>query len=372
MREILLVTLIVSILSSVPLSTVNAAESSGNGYNIETVAEGLAYPWSIAFLPNGDYLVAQRGGEVRRISAAGEVGEPLSGLPDTYVASQGGYFDVILDPDFASNQIIYLSFAYGTPAENGTRIVKGVLNGTQVDNIETLFTVDPLKDTPVHYGGKMIFLPDGTLMMTTGDGFEYREAAQDKFSLLGKIIRINKDGSAPADNPFADGNEGNPKVWSYGHRSPQGLVFDAATGTVYMHEHGAQGGDELNEVLPGRNYGWPAVTKGINYSGAYVSPLRSAPGVEEPLAFWVPSISPSGLAIYNGAAFPQWQGDLFVGALIDQEVRKIEIESNRVVSEESIFTEIGARIRDVRVGPNGYLYILTDSDNGKVLRVVPN
>jgi len=376
MRFLLSVTVTILAMIFAAIGAVNAATQSNDqsavAYKLETIAEGLDFPWSIAFLPNGDYLVALRVGEVRRISAAGEVSEPFSGLPDTYVASQGGYFDIMLDPDFTSNQTVYLSFAHGSATENGTRIIKGTLNGTAVENVQTLFTVSPLKDTPVHYGGKMIFLQDGTLLMTTGDGFEYREAAQDRFSLLGKIIRINKDGSIPADNPYADGNQGDPKVWSYGHRSPQGLVLDEATGIVYMHEHGAQGGDELNAVLPARNYGWPAVTKGDNYSGAYVSPLKSAPGVEEPLTYWVPSIAPSGLAIYNGAAFPQWQGDLFVGALVDQEVRHIKIEAGKVVSEEPIFTEIAARIRDIRVGPDGFLYILTDSDSGKVLRVVPN
>jgi len=367
---------IIVALISLPVGTVNAASQSGNqtaaGYKIETLAEGLDFPWSIAFLPNGNFLVALRVGEVRRISATGEVGEPLTGLPDTYVASQGGYFDVMLDPDYATNQTIYLSFAHGTAAENGTRIIKGTLHDTAVENIQTLFTVSPLKDTPVHYGGKMIFLQDGTLMMTTGDGFQYREAAQDRFNLLGKIIRINKDGSVPSDNPYADGSQGDPKVWSYGHRSPQGLVLDDATGIVYMHEHGAQGGDELNAILPALNYGWPAVTKGVNYSGAYVSPLTSAPGIEEPLTYWVPSIAPSGLAIYDGAAFPQWQGDLFIGALVDQEVRHLKMESGKIVSEAPVFSEINARIRDVRVGPDGFLYILTDSDSGKVLRVVPD
>ncbi|MBL4820198.1 MAG: PQQ-dependent sugar dehydrogenase [Gammaproteobacteria bacterium] len=376
MRDLLLATAIILALISAPTGAVNAATQSSDkaaaGYKIETIAEGLNFPWSITFLPNGDYLVALRVGEVRRISAAGEVSEPLAGLPDTYVAGQGGYFDIMLDPDFASNQTVYLSFAHGTAAENGTRIIKGTLSDTAVENVQTLFTVSPLKDTPVHYGGKMIFLQDGTLMMTTGDGFQYREAAQDRFSLLGKIIRINKDGSVPRDNPYADGRQGDPKVWSYGHRSPQGLVLDDATGIVYMHEHGAQGGDELNVILPALNYGWPAVTKGINYSGAYVSPLKSAPGIEEPLTFWVPSIAPSGLAIYDGAAFPQWQGDLFVGALVDQEVRHLKIESGKIVSEVPVFTEIGARIRDIRVGPDGFLYILTDSDSGKVLRVVPD
>ncbi|MFB0970854.1 MAG: PQQ-dependent sugar dehydrogenase, partial [Pseudomonadales bacterium] len=240
-----------------------------------------------------------------------------------------------------------------------------------VENLQTIYTVSPLKDTPVHYGGKMIFLKDGTLMMTTGDGFEYREAAQDKFSQLGKIIRINSDGTVPKDNPYADGANGDPKVWSYGHRSPQGLVLDSKTDMIYMHEHGPKGGDELNLVLPARNYGWSAVTKGINYSGAYVSPLKSAPSVEEPLTYWVPSIAPSGLAIYEGAAFPQWQGDLFVGALVDEDVRQIKMQAGKVVSDKSVFTEIAARIRDVRVGPDGYLYILTDSESGKVLRVVP-
>ena len=376
MRKKLLATMLALTVFAISVSAANAAAESINqrdsGYKVETVADGLDYPWSIAFLPNGDYLVALRIGEVRRISAQGDIGEPLTGLPDAYVASQGGYFDIMLDPDFSTNQTIYLSFAHGNAAANGTRIVKGTLNNMAVENVQTLFTVSPLKDTAAHYGGKMIFLQDGTIMMTTGDGFEYREAAQDTFSLLGKIVRINKDGSVPNDNPYADGKKGDPRVWSYGHRSPQGLALDTKTGIVYMHEHGPQGGDELNAVLPAVNYGWPAVTQGINYSGAYVSPLKSAPGVVEPLTYWVPSIAPSGLAIYDGAAFPQWQGDLFIGALVDEEVRHLTLESGRVASEKPVFPEIAARIRDIRVGPDGFLYILTDSDSGKVLRVVPN
>ena len=379
MRVLLFVTVTIFAMVTTSVRTVNAAEdpatqtqpSSAADYEIQTVAEGLDFPWSIAFLPNGDYLVALRVGEVRRITAAGDIGAPLARLPLSYVAGQGGYFDIMLDPEFKSNQTVYLSFAHGTPEANGTRIAKGTLTEDAVENLQTIYTVSPLKDTPVHYGGKMIFLKDGTLMMTTGDGFEYREAAQDKFSQLGKIIRINSDGTVPKDNPYADGANGDPKVWSYGHRSPQGLVLDSKTDMIYMHEHGPKGGDELNLVLPARNYGWSAVTKGINYSGAYVSPLKSAPSVEEPLTYWVPSIAPSGLAIYEGAAFPQWQGDLFVGALVDEDVRQIKMQAGKVVSDKSVFTEIAARIRDVRVGPDGYLYILTDSESGKVLRVVP-
>ena len=340
-------------------------------YTLETVADDLNYPWSIAFMPEGDYLVAMRSGEVRRISADGEVSPALEGLPASYVLSQGGYFDITLDPNFADNQRIYLSFAYGTPEQNGTRIVSGRLNGDRVENVTPIFTVAPLKDTAVHYGGKMLFLPDGTLAMTTGDGFEYREAAQDTFNMMGKIIRINSDGSIPADNPYASNGLGNAAVWSYGHRNPQGLVLDKTTGRLYSHEHGAKGGDELNLIKPDTNYGWPAVTKGVNYSGAYVSPLRSAPGVEEPLTFWDPSIGASGLAIYEGDAFPDWQGKLFVGALVDEEVRMLTLSDGAVTDEQAMFSEIGARIRDVRTGPDGMLYLLTDSEQGKVIRVIP-
>ena len=345
--------------------------SAQASYSLETVAENLNFPWSIAFTPEGDYLVAMRSGVVRRISAGGEVSPALEGLPASYVLSQGGYFDITLDPGFTDNQRIYLSFAYGTPELNGTRIVTGRLNGNRVENVTPIFTVSPLKDTAVHYGGKMLFLPDGTLVMTTGDGFEYREAAQDTFNLMGKIIRINSDGSIPADNPYANNGLGNAAVWSYGHRNPQGLVLDKMSGHLYSHEHGAKGGDELNLIKPDTNYGWPAVTKGVNYSGAYVSPLRSAPGIEEPLTYWDPSIGASGLAIYDGDAFPNWRGKLFIGALVDEEVRMLTLSDGRVVDEQAMFSEIGARIRDVRTGPDGLLYLLTDSEQGKVIRVVP-
>ena len=344
--------------------------SAQASYSLETVAENLNFPWSIAFTPEGDYLVAMRSGVVRRISAGGEVSPALEGLPASYVLSQGGYFDITLDPGFTDNQRIYLSFAYGTPELNGTRIVTGRLNGNRVENVTPIFTVSPLKDTAVHYGGKMLFLPDGTLVMTTGDGFEYREAAQDTFNLMGKIIRINSDGSIPADNPYASNGLGNAAVWSYGHRNPQGLVLDKMSGHLYSHEHGAKGGDELNLIKPDTNYGWPAVTKGVNYSGAYVSPLRSAPGIEEPLTYWDPSIGASGLAIYDGDAFPNWRGKLFIGALVDEEVRMLTLSDGRVVDEQAMFSEIGARIRDVRTGPDGMLYLLTDSEQGKVIRVV--
>ena len=344
---------------------------SQTSYRLDTIAQGVPYPWSVAFLPGGDYLVALRGGELRRISADGEVSPALANTPATFVKGQGGYFDVLLDPDFANNQQIFLSFAHGDKSANATRIIKARLESNSLEDIEIIYTVSPSKDTPAHYGGRMLFLNDNTLVMTTGDGFQYREASQDPLSDLGKIIRINRDGSVPADNPFADGNNGSPTVYSLGHRSPQGLDYDAATNTLYMHEHGPKGGDEVNIVKPGKNYGWPVTSHGVNYSGARVSPFTERPGIESPLHVWTPSIAPSGLSYYNGSAFLDWRGNLFVGALVTKDVRRLKLVGGAVTEEEILFSELGARIRDVRTGPDGLLYLLTDEENGKLVRVSP-
>lgn len=340
---------------------VNAAE-----YQIETVAEGFELPWSIDFLPDGGYLVTTRPGEIYRLSADGEKSEPLEGAPPTYFAGQGGYFDIVLDPNFSENNTVYLAYAGGTPETNGTTITRATLDESGFVDAEVIFTASPTKDTPLHYGGKMLFLPDGTLMVTTGDGFQYREAPLDKSSHLGKVIRINDDGSIPEGNPFS-GEDGDPLVFSYGHRNPQGMAIDSETGDVYLHEHGPKGGDEVNLISAGANYGWPAVTYGDNYTGAYVSPLKQYPGVTDPLHYWVPSIAPSGLVVYRGQMFPEWQGDLLVGALVDKEVRLLEMDNGEVVNETPLFSEIDQRIRDVRVGPEGQIYLLTDE--GRVLRV---
>ena len=341
-------------------------------YRLESVAEGLNYPWSIAFLPNGDYLVSLRGGELRRVSANGEIGQPLANTPDSYVASQGGYFDVAIDPNFRSNQIIYLAFAHGTAKANATRVIKATLRSDSIENISVIYTLEPTKNTPVHYGGRLQFINDGTLLLTTGDGYNFREAAQDKFNQLGKVIRINSDGSVPADNPFADGKRGDPKVYSYGHRNPQGITYDSITDSIYLHEHGPKGGDEVNVILAARNYGWPATSYGVNYSGALITPHTQAAGVTDPIHYWVPSIAPSGLAYYTGSAFPEWQGSLFVGALVNQDLRRLVLENGEVTKEEILFGEIKQRVRDVRVNAKGHLYILTDSNQGKIIRVVPN
>ncbi|MCZ6640322.1 MAG: PQQ-dependent sugar dehydrogenase [Gammaproteobacteria bacterium] len=345
--------------------------TTGQDYTLTTIAEKLDFPWCMAFLPNGDALVTERSGKLLRFGPGASSGEPIAGVPEVYARSQGGLFDVLIHPDFTANQLIYLSYAQGLPEANATRIARARLIDNRLEDLEVIFTVSPTKDTPVHYGGRMIFLTDGTLLITTGDGFDYREQAQNLNALLGKVVRITDDGGIPPDNPFAGLTGNEAAVFSYGHRNPQGLVLDTQTGRIFLHEHGPRGGDELNLIEAGGNYGWPMVTFGIDYNGAYVSPFSELPGITAPLTYWVPSIGPSGLAIYNGALFPDWHGDLFVGALVNQEVRRLDLDNGSVVAEEVLFAELGERIRDIRVDAKGYIYLLTDSSEGRIVRVSP-
>lgn len=355
-------------LGGIIVSLAAAAGSQAAGYTLTTIADKLDRPWSVVQLPDESFLVTQHGGELLRVAQDGSSSQ-VSGVPPTYVAGQGGFFDIVLHPDFAANQIIYLSYAHGSPAANGTAITRARLAGDALADSQQILLVEPQKDTPQHYGGRMLFLPDGSLLLSTGDGFDYREAAQDLDSELGKVLRIMDDGSVPGDNPFTE--EPRRRIWTYGHRNAQGFALDAESGTVYLHEHGPRGGDEINIITPGKNYGWPAITYGVDYSGAKVSPFTAAEGMEQPLLFWSPSIAPSGMAWYQGDAFPEWRGDLFVGALVDQEVRRVDLDNGEVIAQESLFRELEARIRDVRVGRDGYLYVLTDGENGKLVRVTP-
>ncbi len=340
-------------------------------YQIETIAEGLDYPWSIAFLPDGAMLVTERSGKLRRIRDGKLLDKPVSGVPDVYAAGQGGLFDVVLDPDYELNDTLYLTYAHGKRRANATRVAKAKFDGAALRNLTVLFTAMPLKSTAHHFGGRMVFLPDGSFLLTTGDGFNYREEAQELDNHLGKVVRLNRDGTAPRNNPYVGRVGALPEIWSYGHRNPQAIVHDADTGTVYIHEHGPRGGDELNVIEPGRNYGWPAITYGIDYSGAQITPYTELPGMEQPLVYWVPSIAPAGMAYYDGKLFSEWHGDLFVAALAERTVRRLDLEDGEVVDQEILFATLGYRFRDVRVGPDGALYLLTDSSNGKVLRVAP-
>lgn len=341
----------------------NAEEQT---YRLETLAEGLNFPWSVEFLPNGDLLVAELEGTLKRISQDGSSSNSVSGVPTVYRASQGGLFDVLLDKNFATNSTLYLSYAEGDSEENGTTVARATLTGNALTDVEVIFTASPRKYAPLHYGGRMAFTNDDLLLITTGDGFDFREHAQDLNSHLGKTIRINKDGSPAQDNPFPEA----PKVWTYGHRNPQGLAI-ALDGTVYLNEHGPKGGDELNIIAKGNNYGWPAITYGMDYNGAYVSPLTEYPGMLQPQHVWTPSIGPSGMAFYEGNKFPKWQNSLFVGALVNREVRRLTVKNQQVTAEETVFAELDARIRDIRVGADGLLYIITDGNPGTVIRVHP-
>jgi glucose/arabinose dehydrogenase len=304
------------------------------------------------------------GGTLRRIDPNGKPGPPVANVPAVYFAGQGGLFDVLPHPDHESNRIIYLSFAEGVPQDNGIAVARARLERQSLEDVQIIFRNFTRKDTPVHYGGRMAFLKDGTLLLTTGDGFDYREAAQDIDSGLGKVLRMNGDGTAASGNPFPQ----SPYVYSYGHRNPQGLAV-SRSGEIWLHEHGPRGGDELNRIEAGVNFGWPAITHGIDYSGAIISPYTEREGMAQPEHQWTPSIAPSGLAIYESDLFPGWKGDLFVGALVDREVRRLVVAGGRINDEEPLFSELDARIRDARVGPAGELYILTPD---RVMRVVPN
>jgi aldose sugar dehydrogenase len=344
---------------------------------VETIASGLDHPWSIAFLPASQgVLVTERSGRLLHIAADGTK-TAVAGVPPVYARSQGGLFDVLLHPGFAQNRLVYLSLAAGTRAANFTRIVRGRLDGNRLADVQTIFEVKPAKDTPVHYGGRMTFLPDGSLVMTTGDGFDYREKAQRLSSGLGKIVRMHADGRPLAGNPFVGRADAWPYIWSYGHRNPQGLAVDPASGRLWAHEHGPQGGDEINLIRKGGNYGWPVATFGMDYSGATISPFKRYKGMIDGEVVWVPSIAPSGLAVYRGALWLDWQGDLIVGALVNQEVRRIDVDANgKVLGQTRIFPSISARIRDVRVAPDGAVWVTTDEGatdgaGGRVLRVTP-
>jgi glucose/arabinose dehydrogenase len=347
-----------------------ALPAHAQDYRLVTIAEGLDAPWGLAFVPDGGLLVTEQVGALRYIAPDGTIGAPIAGVPSVHYASQGGLFDVLLHPDFATNRVLYLSYA-ALPAEaNATEVMWARWLDTGLEEARVIFRVEPSKPTPVHYGGRMRFLADGTLLLTTGDGFDFREAAQDLGSLLGKTVRLNDDGSIPADNPFVGRTDAHPAVFTYGHRNPPGLEIDAVTGAIYLNEHGPRGGDETNLLEAGTNYGWPAVTFGMDYNGAYVSAFTEAPGMRAPLNAWVPSIAPSGLAQYRGTRFREWDGDLFVGALVDQEVRRLDLEDGSIVGEQALFGELEARIRDVR-SHDGYLYIVTDGIGGRIVRVEP-
>jgi aldose sugar dehydrogenase len=340
-------------------------------YRIEAVASGLEHPWSIAFLPDGRILVTERAGRLRVIEDGRLLESPVAGVPESFVRSQGGLFAVLPDPDFGENGVIYLSQAHGTSQSNTTRLLRGRLDGMELRNVEVLFEAQPRRSNPVHFGGRMALLPDRTLVLGLGDAFDDREDAQRLDSHTGSIVRLHRNGRVPADNPFVGQPDARPEIYSYGHRNVQGIVFDDETGVLWSHEHGPRGGDELNIIEPGVNYGWPVVSHGIDYSGARITPYTSLPGMRDPVRHWTPAIAPSGMTLYRGDLFPEWRGSLLISSLVQRHVRRLSLDGTRVTGEERLFEEVGERIRDVQSGPDGSLYLLTDKPEGRVLRVRP-
>ncbi len=342
--------------------------------DVERVAAGLRRPWSIAFLPNGDFLVTEKHHGLRLIRPRAATSAPVpGGPPDLYASSDSGLLDVVLDPDFASNRFVYVAYAQGDERANRTAIWKARFAGDRLAGGRVLFRVATDKAGSGHPGGRLLFLPDRTLLLTVGDGFDYRDKAQDMGSHLGKVLRLTREGSAPRDNPFIGRPGVLPEIWSSGHRNVQGLALDSATGTIWSHEHGPRGGDEINQLKAGANYGWPNLTHGIDYDGKIISSRTFAPGFEPSRFYWAPSIAPSGLAIYRGERFPAWDGKFFVGGLVSRSIVRLSIgrDSGLFVEEQRMLGSLRERIRDLRVGPDGLLYVLTDSEDGQLWRLVP-
>lgn len=354
------------------------APSSIGTLSVETVASGLRNPWSLAFLPDGRLLVTERPGQLRIVSRSGTVSAPVAGVPPVFARGQGGLLDVALSPDFEDSRLIFFSYAEPREGASGTSVARGRLvedgGDARLEDVQVIFRQSPATGGSNHYGSRLVFARDGTLFVTLGDRFSQREQAQNLSNHLGKIVRIATDGSTPADNPYRGRSGARPEIWSYGHRNVQGAALDPATGRLWTIEHGARGGDELNRPEAGGNYGWPVITYGRDYSGAPIGEGTAKAGMEQPVKYWDPSFAPSGLAFYTGTLMPQWTGDLFTGGLAGTRLVRLRLDPARdaVVDEEVLLTSLGERIRDVRQGPDGALWLLTDDpSDGKLLRVAP-
>jgi len=338
---------------------------------IVTVAKGLENPWSLAFLPDGRMLVTERPGRLRIVARDGRVSEPLAGVPQVVARGQGGLLDVALDPNFATNRLIYLSFSEGGPGGAGTAVARATLESRGLEDVRVIFRQSPKVNGTAHFGSRLVFARDGSLFVTLGDRYSYRDSAQDLTTTLGKIVHLRRDGSPPSDNPFLTRSDAKPEIWSYGHRNVQGATLHPETGELWTIEHGAQGGDELNRPQAGKNYGWPVITFGKDYNGSKIGIGTKAPGMEPPTHYWDPSIAPSGLLFYTGSAYPGWTGSLFTGSLKFGALVRLTVKGETVLSEERLMEDVGERIRDVRQGPDGLIYLLTDAPDGRVLRLAP-
>ena len=345
--------------------------SEKHRFEIEPIAQNLVHPWSFAFLPDGKILVTERGGKLLLIDKAGQ-NRPISGLPKINAYGQGGLLDVVLDPDYINNNQIYLSYAGKQGKNYGTEVLRATFNGEdKLDDVRVIFRQSDKTNSSRHFGSRMLFDKDGHLFITLGDRAD-RPRAQSLSDHAGSLIRIDKEGGVPQDNPFVADNRALPEIYTYGNRNIQGIAMHPITGELYTHEHGPQGGDEINRMVAGANYGWPIVTYGVNYGiGTKIGEGVEKEGMTPSIHYWVPSIAPSGMTFYNGDQFPNWQGNLFVGSLKFGQLVRLVMEDGKIVDEERMLTGKIGRIRDVRQGPDGLLYLLTDQDRGLLVRLVP-
>ena len=363
-------------------TTQQQAQSSASqqSYRKTTVLQGLEHPWGMGWLPDGAILITERPGRLRIVRNGRLDPTPIAGVPEVLAVNQGGLLDVAIHPNFAQNQLIYFTYAHGNQEASRTRVARARFDGKALQDVRVIFEVNRTKPGGQHFGSRILWLPDRTMLISIGDGGNppvqldgelIRQQAQNLQTHLGKIVRLNDDGSIPKDNPFVGTANAAPAIWSYGHRNIQGMAFDSINNRVWANEHGARGGDELNFVQAGKNYGWPIVSHSRDYTtGEPISQKTSQPGMIDPKVVWTPAVAPSGLVVYNGDRFPQWRGNLFSGGLVAQDVRRITVDNaGNVLSQETI--AIGQRVRDVRQGPDGLLYILTDRQNGELIRLEP-
>ena len=354
-----------------------SASAGAQAVRVQPVAQALDHPWAVAFLPQGRFLVTERAGRLRRVDAQGNVSAPLQGLPAIASGGQGGLLDIVTDSDFARNRTLYFCFSEPdteprSPA-NSTALARARLSEdeTRLEDVQVLFSQKPKVASNLHFGCRIVEGRDGTLFLALGDRYHHRDAAQKLDNHIGKVVRVHKDGSVPPDNPFVGRAGALPEIWSYGHRNAQGATL-APDGRYWMHEHGPQGGDEINIPQAGRNYGWPVITFGENYGGGKIGEGTARAGMEPPLHYWVPSIAPSGMAFLTSDRYgPAWKGNLFVGSLKFGFLGRIELNGDAVRAEHRLLAEGRERIRDVRQGPDGLLYVLTDAVNGRLLRLQP-
>ncbi len=338
---------------------------------VTEVARGFDHPWGLAFLPDGRMLVTERSGRLQLVEPDGKSRRPVTGVPTVRAAGQGGLLGIALSPTFERDRLVYLSFSEAGEGGAGTAVARGSLNDARLDNVQVIWRQVPkVSGTNNHWGSRLVFARDGTLFITTGDRYSERPRVQDLTSTIGKVVRINADGSIPKDNPFVGRADARPEIWSFGHRNLQGAALQPATGQLWTLEHGARGGDELNAPQAGRNYGWPVITYGVDYSGVKIGEGTAKAGMEQPVYYWDPVIAPSGAAFYTGDLFPQWKGQLFVGSLTPGALVRLKLEGGKVAEEVRYLPGVG-RVRDVVQGPEGALYLLIDAGDGKLLRVTP-